>query len=118
MYAAGMRKIEGDVNGPLEVTGPALISGDVTGDVVIAEGANVRLTGDITGTVTVRRKGTLVVIGRIKGAIINEGGAVDLFGFVGRVSDVGDTETWASVGAIVGGQRVRRPSRLSALAFD
>lgn len=114
-YATTMRVIDTDIVGPIEITGPALISAHLTGDVVVAEGANVRLTGDITGTVTVRRSATLVVIGRIKGTIINEGGAVDLFGFVGKVRDVGDTETWASAGAIVAGQRVKGPSRVSAL---
>ena len=111
-----MRTIDQDCEQDLELAGPVLISARVSGDVTIATGANVRITGEIVGTVTVRPQGTVVLMGRIKGGIVNEGGAVDIFGFVGRVSDVGPTETWAAQGAIIGGQRVRRPSKLSALA--
>ena len=111
-----MRKIEQDCDGPLEIAGTALVSANIRGDVLISEGASARVTGEIVGTVTVRKTGALVLVGRVKGAVINEGGAVDIFGFVGRVSDTGDTETWASAGAIIGGQRVKAPSKLSKLS--
>jgi cytoskeletal protein CcmA (bactofilin family) len=108
-----MRRIEEDVQGPIEITGAVTILSTVTGDVTVAENAELRLTGEVAGSITVRAKGALVLIGRVKGAVVNEGGAVDIFGFVGRASDVGTTETYVSRGAIIGGKRASRPSRLS-----
>ena len=56
-----------------------------------------------------------MLLGRVKGEVVNEGGAVDVFGYVGRVSDVGTTETYVSRGAIIGGRRASRPSKLSRM---
>ncbi len=114
-YIDTMRRIEEDWNGPLEIIDAVAITSIVTGDITVHAGGELTLRGKVTGTITVRPAGSLVLLGQVKGSIVNEGGAVDIFGFVGNVRDVGVTETYVSRGAIVGGKRASRPSRLSVM---
>ena len=106
-------RIEDDTDGPLEITERTTITAIVTGAVYVAAGAELRLAGQVNGDVTVRRGGALIMTGTVKGAVINEGGAVDIFGFAGRVEDRGDTETMVSRGAIIGGKRSVRAAALA-----
>ena len=106
-------RIDADRAGPLEIAGRTQLAATVTGTVVVAAGAELRLTGEVHGEVVVRPGGELVLLGRVKGAVINEGGAVSIFGFAGRVEDRGASESWLSRGAIVGGVRAARPMKLS-----
>jgi len=106
-------RIDENCDGPLEITECVTLSATVTGAVVVADGAELRLSGQVNGDIVVRRGGALILLGVVKGGVTNEGGAVDIFGFVARVSDTGDTETLVSRGAIIGGRRAARPSVLS-----
>ena len=106
-------RIEEDCEGPLEITERTTVTAIVTGAVVVAAGGELRLSGQVNGDIIVRRGGALILLEVVKGAVTNEGGEVDIFGFVGRVQDTGDTETMVSRGAIIGGQRAVRPLRLS-----
>jgi hypothetical protein len=106
-------RIEDDTDGPLEITEGTTITAIITGAVFVAADAELRLAGQVNGDVTVRRGGALILTGTVKGAVINEGGAVDIFGFVGRVEDRGDTETMVSRGAIIGGKRSVRAAGLA-----
>ena len=108
-----IQRIEEDKDGPVEVSGRTVLTATITGKLTVLEAAELQLRGEVRGDVVVRRGGALIVTGRIKGAIFNEGGAVDVFGFVGRVEDVGPTQTFVSRGAIIGGKRASRPSKLS-----
>lgn len=110
-----MSCIEENFQKPLEIFESVTIRSTITGDVVINEAAELRLLGEVIGTVIVRQGGALILIGRVKGEVRNEGGAVDIFGFAGRVLDVGAAETYVSRGAIIGGHRASRPSRLSSM---
>lgn len=110
-----MHEITENRTGAVDITGPTTLSGNVEGVVTVEEGAELRLTGEVTGDVVVKHRGALVLIGQVKGAVRNEGGAVDIFGFVGRVEDLGETETYVSRGAIIGGKRASRPGKLSSL---
>jgi cytoskeletal protein CcmA (bactofilin family) len=110
-----MRRIIESHTGPLDVTEPTTLMGKLIGNVTIAEGADLKVAGEVVGEVVVRRGGALVLLGRIKGGVLNEGGAVDIIGFVGRVSDVGETETYVSRGAIIGGKRASKPGKLSTV---
>jgi cytoskeletal protein CcmA (bactofilin family) len=109
-----LTRIDEDCAGPLEIVGQTSISAVVTGNVTVPDGAALRLGGQVNGDIVVRPGGSLVLIGTVKGAVRNEGGAVDIFGFVGRVSDTGNTESFVSRGAIIGGRRASVPSKLSA----
>lgn len=110
-----VRVINETWTGPLEVCESTVISAPAESDIVVLDGAELVLKGEITGSVTVRPGGALVLIGRVKGVVVNEGGAVDIFGYVGKVVDAGSTETYVSRGAIIGGKRASRPSKLSAM---
>lgn len=111
--AAPAARIDEDRKGPLEIAGRTHLTATVTGTVIVAAGAELRLSGQVNGEVVVRPGGDLILLGTVKGAVINEGGAVGIFGFVGRVEDRGDKESWVSRGAIVGGVRSPRPMKLS-----
>jgi cytoskeletal protein CcmA (bactofilin family) len=106
-------RINEDCDGPIEITERVHLIATITGTVVVASGAELRISGQVNGEVIVRQGGDLILLGTIKGAIINEGGDVAIFGFVGRVEDRGDRESWLSRGAIVGGRRAARPMKLS-----
>ena len=109
-------RITEDHEGPLQISEPTVISSTVTGSVTILNDGQLRLTGQVVGDIMIRPGAELVVIGKVRGAVVNEGGAVDIFGFVGRVDDTGATETMISRGAIIGGKRASKPSRFSTFS--
>lgn len=117
-YPRRMLTISEDRQGEIEVRGPAIITSQIIGDVTVAKDGELRLMGEVLGNIIVKPSGGLIVLGRVKGKIINEGGAVDIFGFVGQISDCGTTETFLSRGAILGGKRASRPSKLSSFIVD
>ncbi|WP_374943843.1 hypothetical protein [Sphingomonas sp.] len=94
---------------PLRIDGPTSITTAVVRDIVVAAGGSLRLSGQVQGDITVLPGGALIMLGVVKGGVINKGGDVDVFGFVGRIEDRGTTDTMLSMGAIVGGKRVPRP---------
>lgn len=104
-----------DHNGPLVITGSATISGKSIGTITVTAGSDLRVNGEVSGDILVEPGGALALFGRVKGAVINHSGAVDIFGFVGRVADVGKTETYVCRGAIVGGKRAPKPGKLSSI---
>lgn len=93
---------------PLLIESTTSITTAIVRDIIVAAGGSLRLSGQVQGDVTVLPGGALIMLGRVKGCVINNGGEVDVFGFVGRIEDRGMTDTMLSMGAIVGGKRVPR----------
>jgi hypothetical protein len=105
----------------LEVTGSERVDKVIPGARVKSDGS-LDVSGMVNGDVTVERGGYAVVRGSVNGAVVNNGGTVEIHGMVSRLQANGSTTTVHGivqsvsgsgtvrykVGAIVGGVRVER----------
>ena len=81
-----MEDVHGTIEGPVRIDRDARVHARIVGDAVIAGGREVHLLGPVTGDVTVEPGATVEVHGVVDGAVMNNGGAVTIFGEVGSVT--------------------------------
>ena len=89
-----MERIDGKIEGPFVIDRDMQIYGMVTVAATVEPGCTLRLHGMVTGDLTVKPGGTAYVHGMVNGAVINEGGNVEVHGTVDRVVDTGTTTTF------------------------
>ena len=98
-----MRTINDVLEGPQILTGHVRLLGMITGDVVVASGAELQLHGMCCANLRIEANASVALHGTVSGDVTNAGGDVCVFGIIaGRLIDEGGS-TVVHPGAIVTG---------------
>jgi cytoskeletal protein CcmA (bactofilin family) len=81
-----MEIIAGIQDGPLVLTQDTSIQGTVKGAVVVLGAVRCEVHGTVNGDLVADPGSTVVIHGRVGGLIINNGGAVSLYGTAGGIT--------------------------------
>jgi cytoskeletal protein CcmA (bactofilin family) len=94
-----VRDFSGTTPGPVTVTEDATIDGVVIGDVFVTKDMHLELRGVVVGDLIIEEGGAAVVHGTVQGAVINQGGEVEIYGAVQSVRGTGNTRI--AFGAVI-----------------
>jgi cytoskeletal protein CcmA (bactofilin family) len=113
-----MRAESGKIEGDLEVKDAFVITGMVTGNIVVISGGILDLHGMCVKNVIVRSGGTARLHGMVSGDAINEGGSLEVHGTVnGAVRTVNGTTVVSPSAVVVRGVSQATGDNSQAVGF-
>jgi len=92
MELAAMEVVHAHLLGPVTITRDTIFHGTVRGDVTVLGGVHLDLLGTVLGNLLVEDSGTACVRGVVAEAVINRGGAVEIYGSVGSITGTERTQ--------------------------
>ncbi|OIJ14337.1 hypothetical protein BKP37_08285 [Anaerobacillus alkalilacustris] len=77
-----MKIFYGKQKGDILIEVDSMVTGEVTGDIVVLPGAHLDLSASVEGNVTLMRHSKASIRGPINGNLYDEGGTIELFSII------------------------------------
>ena len=89
-------------DGDVEFTGESKFYGIIKGSVKVLDGAVIRFNGMVEKNLTVEQGGYAVINGMVKGNVINDGGKLEIYGYIKGVVKELSGKTYIDLKSCIG----------------